>query len=278
MKVGAHLSASGGYTNPLRNIVDIGGNCLQIFASSPRTWGVLPVNEEQVLSFVSLKRKLQVNPVVFHASYLINLANPSRIGHASVSTLIQELTLAERMNILGTIIHLGSFNGDGNTYEVLLHNIERVLEKAPKTPYFIIENSGNRKIGQSVDEIASIINDLKDERVKVCIDTCHLFATGYDLSTYESYHRFFDTFDKTIGLDKLVVIQVNDSKDDLGSFRDRHENLGEGTIPKETFRLYCSEPETKDLPFLLEVPGNDPHHKGPDKKNIDVLKSFFSHD
>ena len=132
MKIGAHLSTAGGFTNPLQKIVEIGGNCLQIFSSSPRNWGVLPVTDEQVTSFIEMKSTLGIDPVYFHASYLINLANPGRGGSISVKTLIDELSLAERMGIRGTIIHLGSFNGEGNTYDVLIKNIAQVLEHAPQ--------------------------------------------------------------------------------------------------------------------------------------------------
>ncbi len=271
MKVGAHLSIAGGYINPLEKIKTIGGNCLQIFSSSPRIWGVDQPPPEVITVFKEKKTELQVDPIFFHASYLINLANPGRIGRSSVTTLRKERMLAYEMEVQGTIIHLGSFNAEGNSYEVLLNNIADVLRDAPEEPQFIIENAGNRKIGRSIEEIGQIISDLRDDRVKVCLDTCHLFAAGYDLATKEAYDRFFDNFDTSIGLEKLVVIQVNDSKDTLGSFRDRHENIGEGNIPPETFRLYVNEQATKNIPFILETPGFD--KKGPDKKNIDRFLS-----
>lgn len=310
MKIGAHLSVAGGYLNPLEKIIQIGGNCLQIFSSSPRNWSVAPVSDEEIAAFRAKKSSLKIDPIFFHASYLINLANPDRIGQASINTLIGELHLAEAMEVRGTIIHLGSYNssppynpllkGEGrpplaslayggvrsggldipnpekNSYSTLLKNIAEVLTNAPQAPYFIIENAGNKKIGQSIEEIGRIVNDLKDSRVKVCLDTCHLFAAGYDLATKEKYKVFIDSFDSSVGLENLVVIQVNDSKDPLGSFRDRHENIGEGTIPPETFRLYLNEPETKNLPFILETPGFD--KKGPDKKNLDLFKNFRSID
>jgi deoxyribonuclease IV len=272
VKIGAHLSVAGGYTNALKKTLEIGGNCLQIFSSSPRNWGVLPVSDEQISLFLAEKKKLSIDPLYFHASYLINLANPEQGGKASVETLIAELQLAEKMDVIGTIIHLGTFNGENYSYPVLLKNIAEVLKNAPADRYFIIENAGNNKIGKSIDQIAEIMADLCADNVRVCLDTCHLFAAGYDLSTKERYKRFFSDFDAKIGLNKLELIQVNDSKDTLGSGRDRHENIGEGNIPTETFVLYLNEPETQNLPFILEVPGEN--KEGPDKKNVAALRKL----
>jgi deoxyribonuclease-4 len=280
-KIGGHLSVAGGYTKALEKTIEIGGNSLQIFASSPRQWLELSVPDSVTSEFVTLKKRLDVDPVYFHASYLINMADSGFIGNRSKKRILEELELAERMDIKGTIIHLGSYKEEDKTlpvseekYRVLLQNISWVLEHSKATSYFIIEDAGNRKIGWSFDEIAQIISDIKDDRVRVCVDTCHMFAAGYDISTKEKFDSFFLDFEKKIGLDKLEVFQVNDSKDALGSFRDRHENIGEGTIPESVFELLLTESVTKDKPFILEVPGID--KKGPNKEQVAVLKHFLS--
>lgn len=280
MKIGGHLSTAGGYNVALQKTIEIGGNALQIFASSPRQWSTLVIDEEKCREFGWLKEKLQIDPVYFHASYLINMADDGFIGERSRQRILEELTLAEKMGIRGTIIHLGSYKMEDKNaevpkekYDILLKNISWVLERSNPTSSFIIEDAGNKKIGWSFAEIARIIKDVKDERVKVCIDTCHMFAAGYDISTKETFDTFFAEFDETIGLSRLEVFQVNDSKDTLGSFRDRHENIGEGNIPPETFRLLLNEKITRDKPFILEVPGTE--KKGPDKENIDRLRSFI---
>lgn len=270
-KIGAHCSISGGYTAALQSISDKGGNCLQIFSSSPRDWKNPVIPEEQISEFIVAKEELAIDPIYFHASYLINLANPAWGGDASVKSLVHELRLASALGVRGSIIHLGSFsNGDYNT---LITNSEAVLSQIPEDVVFIIENAGTRKIGTSLDEIAQIVTDLNDPRVKVCLDTCHLHAAGYDLSSLKQFESFFAEFDKKIGLERLEVIHVNDSKDPLGSNRDRHENLGEGEISPEVFKALLNHPLTKDMPFILEVPGFD--KKGPDKKNIDIFKGFL---
>jgi len=278
-KIGAHLSVAGGYTNALDKIVTIGGNCLQIFSSSPRSWSLATTTTEQIDIFNKKKKELAIGPIYFHASYLVNLADGDRIGKFSKLSLIAELELAEKMGVEGTIIHLGSFKSKDpiaytkENYTTLFTNIQEVLDKTPETTKFIIENAGNRKICCDLKEMAFIIRELSNPRIKVCLDTCHLHGGGYDLSTPETFNTFFMEFDQQIDLSKLEVFQVNDSKDSLGSFRDRHENIGEGTIPQETFKLLLNDERTHAIPFILETPGFD--KKGPDKRNVDLLKSFI---
>lgn len=242
LKIGAHVSIAGGLENAVTKLHGMGGNALQIFSSSPRIWGITPPTDKQISEFLSFRKELKVDPVYFHATYLINLADDGRIGKASISTLIRELMLAETMSVKGTIIHIGSFKSKDTKptkeqYDVLINNINSVLTQTPANTLFIIENAGNRKIGNTLDEIAFLVHELKNPRVKVCLDTCHLHAAGYDLSTREKFDTFFQEFDTKIGLERLELFQINDSKDELGSFRDRHENIGKGTIPEETFHL-----------------------------------------
>ena len=283
-KLGAHLSIAGGYDQALKKIGEIGGNCLQIFSASPRGWNRITVTEKQIQDFVQLKKKLAVDPVFFHASYLINLADSERIGSFSKKTLIAELNIASQLGIKGSIIHLGSYKNDRRDvinhvstekkYPILINNISEILASTPKDTFFIIENAGNKKIGQSLVEIAQIIKDLDNKRVKVCLDTCHLFSAGYDLRTLEKLDRFLAEFDQKIGLDKLIVWHFNDSRDTFASGHDRHQNIGEGLIGKEEFKLILNHPLLKKLPFIIETPGFDNH--GPDKKNLDTLKELIN--
>lgn len=278
MKVGGHLSIAGGYHNALTSTKDIGGNCLQIFSSSPRNWGVTPVTDEQIQPFLDLKKELSIDPIYFHASYLVNFADNGRIGKMSVDTLTQELILAKRMQVRGSIIHLGSFKQEEQPtdlqYDIVLRNVQEVLTNTPENTLFIIENAGNKKLNWSLSELGFIVKNLNNPRVKVCLDTCHLWGAGYDLSTKEKFDSYFKEFDQIVGLENLELFQINDSKDPLGSFRDRHENLGFGQIPEEEFKLLVNDKRTKNFPMLLEVPGHD--KKGPDKVNIDKFKAYES--
>lgn len=278
LKVGGHLSIAGGYHNALISTEKIGGNCLQIFSSSPRNWGVQPVSDEQIELFLSERKKYNINPVYFHASYLVNFADNDRIGKASITTLTDELKLAKKMNVVGSIIHLGSFKQEEKPtieqYDIVFKNVQAVLDATPQETYFIIENAGNKKLNWSLTELGFITKQLNHPRIKVCLDTCHLWGAGYDLSTEEKFKAYFDEFEQKVGMDRLEVFQINDSKDPLGSFRDRHENLGMGQIPEEEFRLLVNNPLTKNIPFILEVPGLE--KKGPDKANIDKFKSYLA--
>lgn len=270
--VGAHLSIEGGYSRALQRIAAIGGNVLQIFSASPKAWNFAKVSDETYEQFKADKKKLEIDPVYFHASYLLNLGDGARIGALSTSLLTHELKIASRMGIKGSIIHLGSYKDNGNQHATLIANIAKVLEKIPDDVLFIIENSGTRKIGLKIDEIAKIVKDMKDSRVRVCLDTCHLHAAGYNLKDKDSFEAFLADFERTIGLKKLELWHVNDSRDPFGSLRDRHENLGEGSAGPEVFINLTHHPETKNLPFIIETPGFD--GLGPDKKNIDILKKF----
>jgi deoxyribonuclease-4 len=271
-KIGAHVSIAGGYTMGLERITEMGGNCMQIFSSSPRDWKHPSISDEQILEFQNRKKELSINPVFFHAWYLINLANDGFIGQSSVHTLTHELYLASMLGVQGSIIHLGSFaNG---TYGTLIENSKKILTQTPQNAWFIIENAGTKKIGTDIDEIARIMDDLSDDRVKVCLDTCHLHAAGYDLSSEETLEDFLITIESKIGLSKIALFHLNDSKDGFSSNRDRHENIGEGNIPPSVFSLLLNHPKTKDIPFIIETPGFD--KKGPDKKNLDIVKGFIN--
>ncbi len=274
MKIGAHVSIAGGYDKAVEKASAMGCNALQIFSASPRGWNFARPTDEDIDLFLKKREELGINTAVFHASYLINMADTNRIGPLSRQLLTHELKLAARMNVIGSVIHLGSFKNNGNGHDELCSNIQAVLDKMPDDRYFIIENAGNRKIGQTIEQIAEIIRQLKDPRLKVCLDTCHLHAAGYDLTTKDTYGSFISMFDAQIGLDRLAVWHVNDSHDPFGSLNDHHENLGKGQVGIDVFTNITHDTRMNDIPLILEVPGLD--GKGPDKANVDKLKEIAS--
>lgn len=277
LKLGAHLSIAGGYKNPLEKIVKIGGNCLQIFSTSPRSWNKASLNHLSIQQFNRLRTSLKIDPIYFHASYLINLANPSSGGHLSKESLIHELHIAKTLGVKGSIVHLGSFKNENEVFkeqfDILIKNIQEVLAKTPKEIILIIENAGNRKIGRDLNQIAKIIKHVDNPRLRICLDTCHLYAAGYDLRTPEKLEEFLSNFDKIIGLEKLELFHINDSRDPFESLRDRHENIGEGIIGIQPFKILLNHPKLKNRSFIIETPGFD--KLGPDKKNLDILKSLI---
>ncbi len=278
MILGAHQSIAGGYCEALRRIKNIGGNCLQIFSSSPRGWNLADPSNQEIKTFLKLKSELNIDPVYFHASYLINLADEGKIGYLSKKSLINEMIIATKLNIKGTIIHLGSYkNQQGkNQYEKMIKNIKEILNKTPQESLFIIENSGTRKIGQNLEEIARIIKDINSQRVRLCLDTCHLFSNGYKFENKEELDNFLNYLKKLFLLEQLEVWHLNDSRDLFNSGKDRHENIGQGTIGINEFRTLLNHPLTKNQPFIIETPGFG--NQGPDKRNLDILKSLINKD
>lgn len=281
MKLGAHQSIAGGYHQALKRIKNIGGNTLQIFSSSPRGWHFPKINLDDINQFLKLKRDLQIEPIYFHASYLINLADNSKIGSLSKKSLINELILADKLGIKGSVVHLGSFKNpplqksyfqNNPQYRILFDNIREVLSRTPKNTILIIENAGNRKIGQALEELSFIFKQLNNPRLRLCLDTCHLFANGYCFQNKQELDSFLDKLQQLNLVDKLELWHLNDSRDPLNSGRDRHENIGQGKIGLEEFKILLNHPQTKNYPFIIETPGFS--NEGPDKKNLDILKSL----
>ena len=157
---------------------------------------------------------------------------------------------------------------------MVFENIKEVLDKTHDICFFIIENDGNRKIALTLEEIKGIVDEVRSERVRICLDTCHLFSNGYRFSTNENLDHFLAKLKDLNLLDRLEVWHVNDSRDPFNSGRDRHENIGAGTIGSEEFKTLLNHPKTKDYPFIIETPGFN--NEGPDKKNMDILKSMIS--
>jgi deoxyribonuclease-4 len=275
MIIGGHVSASGGYNKAVERAVAIGGNSLQIFSGSPRTWQIKDVTDDHVKSFRQSAIDNNIHYSCFHAVYLINLADTGDVGQKSVKTLMDELHLASRLGVDGSVVHTGSYKKEGRTdqkYHSLISNLQKVLSHTPDDTHIMLENSGNRKIGEKIEELAEIIKDINSPRLRVCLDTCHLHAAGYDLSTNKTYSEFMDMFEEKIGIDKIAVLHINDSRDERGSLRDRHENIGEGTIEMSVFKNIMQDGRLEDVPKILEVPGFDGN--GPDEKNISIIKNL----
>ena len=276
IKLGAHQSIAGGYSKAIERIVDIGGNCLQVFSSSPRGWSFAKVDEEEIKKFLALKSKFLIDPIYFHASYLVNLADEGKIGHLSKMSLITEMTIAPKLKIRGSIVHLGSYKNQVSSikYLVLIKNIKEILVKTPKESLFIIENAGNRKIGQTLEEISQIVNEVNNPRVRICLDTCHLFSNGYRFTNSKELDVFLEKLDELDLLDKLELWHVNDSRDEFNSGHDRHANIEQGKIDIKEFKTLLNHQKTKNYPFIIETPGFK--DEGPDKKNLDILKSLVN--
>lgn len=276
-KVGAHVSIAGGLTNAVKNIQDIGGNCLQIFAGSPRTWARKPFPEDQVQAFNQQIKENDLTPVFIHALYLVNLASDKKdLIEKSYQSLLMDLTNGQKINSTGVIVHIGSHQGRGfeKDKNQVVNLIKKLLSNTTNTS-FIIENSTGQKgkIG-SLEEIATLIKEINNPRVNICLDSAHLFGAGYDLRKKEIVNQLVKKLEKDNLLKHLVCLHLNDSKAPLGSGRDQHQNVGEGEIGKQGLSNFINHPKLKHLPIILEVPGEN--KSGPNKQNILTTHSLVS--
>lgn len=276
MKIGAHVSTAGGLQNAIDRAQDIGAETIQIFASSPRTWAFKPIAEEQVIGFRQKSEESNVSPTFLHAAYLVNVGGNLDIVKKSVDSLASHMNAAAQIGAVGVIFHGGSHKGVG--FDAVLGQsvdaLREVLARSPDEALLIVENCAGMgfQIGASFGEIARLVDAIDDPRVKVCLDTQHCYAAGYNLSDAEHINAVVEEFDREIGLSKLVAVHANDSKVDLDSGVDRHENIGEGHIGREGFGVIMGHPAFRDIPFILEVPGFA--KEGPDKENVDILKGL----
>lgn len=276
MIVGGHVSVAGGLQNAIDRAKREEFDVLQIFVSAPQSFRTTEYTQEQIDSFVSQFKKNKFHSLYFHSIYLLNLVSDNKLlVDLSIKSLRHYLMMGSKLGAVGTIVHLGSYkNGsfDGIKQQ-LVDVIALVLKDTPSDQFLIIENvaGGGGKIPSSLNEMEFIWKNTDQNRVRFCLDTQHLYASGIDVSDYVVYEDYLHQFDTRIGIENLVCIHTNDSKSELGSFHDRHENIGEGKIGERGFKNILSQRLIENIPLIMEVPGVD--KKGPDKENKEKL--FF---
>jgi deoxyribonuclease-4 len=275
MKIGAHVSTSGGISKAVARGQEIGCEAIQIFGSSPQAWAFKPVPGEQIELFKQGLADAGIGPVFLHAIYLINLGTPDKEKlKKGIDSLANYMKLAADLGATGVIFHPGSHGGRG--YEAVLPQaveaIKIVLDTAPEGPVLAVENMAGmgRHIGAKFEELGGILDSVDSPRLKICLDTQHSFAAGYDLTNPEGIQGMLDELDAGPGSANVAAVHANDSKRVCGSGVDRHDNIGEGFIGEEGFAAIMANPAFADVPFLLEVPGFEGN--GPDQQNIDILK------
>lgn len=277
MLIGAHISSAGGLHKVFERASDIGAEAIQVFLSAPQQWKPPTFTDEQVAAFKAAHAESPM-PVFVHGTYLMNFGSKDEaLLNRSVASLRSSLRWAGELGLVGTIFHTGSHLGAG--FEAVLPNvcsrIREAMDASPNASRVLLEtNAGQGNcIGRTFGELGAIIRGLEgDPRVGVCLDTCHVFAMGYDISSREGCEQTMEEFAREIGLDRLVAVHANDSKMPLGGVRDRHENIGEGEIGLDGFRTLMQHPAFQDVPFLLEVPGFG--GDGPDAENVARLKAI----
>jgi deoxyribonuclease-4 len=277
IRIGAHVSTSGGTYTAIGRALDIGAETIQVFSGSPKAWARKTYKKDEVAEFKKGSLEHDIGPAFIHGLYLINLASPKPDQlEKSFNALVDEMTAASLIGARGVIFHLGSHQGAGYDacVEQLIDQCQKVLAATPDDAWLILENSAGMGggIGSKFAELGRIVRDVGSDRVKICLDTCHTFAANYDIASPKGLAATMAEFEGEIGLDRLVAVHANDSKAELGRGLDRHANIGEGHIGREGFINVMSHHAFADLPFLLEVPGFD--NDGPDAKNVEILKEL----
>lgn len=279
MRLGAHESISGGLYKAFDRARSVGCDALQIFVKSNRSWAVKPLTEEDIARFKAKAEETGIQPVVAHTSYLLNLGTPDdTLWKRSRDTLIVELERCEALGVPYLVLHPGSHVGTGE--EVGLAQVAQALgEVHAATPGFraqiLLETTAGQgtNLGYRFEHLGWLLEHTPTgERLGVCLDTCHVFAAGYELRTPDGYAATMEAFDRAVGLGRLKALHLNDSRGDLGSRKDRHEHIGKGYIGLEGFRHVLNDSRLANLPGLLETPKSDDLHE--DRENLAVLRSL----
>jgi deoxyribonuclease IV len=278
--LGAHMSIAGGVDKALLQGRKVDCAAIQIFTKSSRQWASSPYTKEEIEAFAQNRKETGIKTVIAHDSYLLNLGSPDNVlRKKSILAFIDEIERCETLCILNLVAHPGAHVGAGE--EEGIRTIARSLDEVHKAcPGYKVQVTLEITAGQGsclgyrFEQISRIFDATSEnDRLRVCFDTEHAFAAGYDIRTKEGYERTFTEFDETLGLDRLAAFHLNDSKKELNSRVDRHEHIGKGCIGLEGFRLLLNDSRFWGLPMCLETP------KGPDlaedRENLTRLRSLL---
>ncbi len=280
---GAHESVSGGLHLAFERILQVGGESLQIFTRNQRQWKAAPLSKEEVAEFTLAWKEAGNMPVASHASYLINLGSSKpEQAEKSVVGLADELQRCALLGISFVVFHPGSHGGAGveqGLANVTAH-LDQVIERAGdgcRAVTVLLETTAGQGtgLGYRFEELAYVLENTKyTDRLGVCVDTCHIFAAGYDIRTPQTYAATFAEFDRLIGIDRIRFFHLNDSKKELGSRVDRHEHIGKGCIGLDGFRALVNDPRFSGHAMTLETPKGK--ELAEDRENLAVLRSLLA--
>ncbi len=275
MLIGAHVSTSGGLPKAVERGLQTESTAIQIFNQSPRMWRPTKYTEDDFAAFRSAMDESTIDSVVIHAIYLINPGTfDDEMHEKSLAALTHGLRVGDGIGADGVVLHPGPVM-KGQEYEPTVKNIIKTCKAAlaeSESCKLLLENAaGKNAVGSKFEHLSDLVEGLGgDPRVGICIDSCHSHAAGYDVRSTEAVTETFDELDRIVGLDKVGALHLNDSRDEYGSHRDRHANLGDGFIGEDGIAAFLSEPRLQDVPALLEVPGEG--KEGPSA--VDVQKAF----
>ena len=277
MIAGAHCS--GGVKRSLDRAIEIGADAVQLFAQSPRAWRFPEHDPADLAAFRERREAAGIRSVLVHAVYLVNLATPDEeMYRKSVDTMRSTMRMACAIEADGVVFHVGSHLGSG--FEAGLDRavpaLAQVLEDCSETTWLLIENSAGAggTMGRSIDEIGALVDALdRHERLGVCLDSCHLYVSGVDVTDRSELDATLAALDEQVGLDRLRVLHVNDAAAPLGSNRDRHANVLEGEMG-DALGVFLAHPLLQQLPAVMETPGPDDH--GPDAAEVQKLRDLHA--
>jgi deoxyribonuclease-4 len=275
MLIGAHVSTAGGLHNAIERGTELGCESIQIFNQSPRMWRPTKYGEEDFAAFHEAMESSPIEAVVIHAVYLINCATKEAdLRKKSLGSLAHALRIGDKIGSAGVVLHPGAQKGEplGPSMKRAAKVIAAALRDSDSCPLLLEQTAGHKGLlGRDFDQTAELI-DLAGggERLGLCLDSCHLFVQGYDITDADRLSAVLDEADEKVGLERLRCIHVNDAAAPLGSCRDRHANIGKGEMGKQGLAAFLSEPRFEGLPATLETPG--PIKKGPDKKEVAAAK------
>ncbi len=276
MLIGAHVSTRGGIHNAVDNAVAIGAEVFQTHPTSAQQWRPLRLDENVRQTYLEKYAASGLRGHYLHAVYLINLATPKdQLLAQSIGSLVHYMQLAELLDADGVVFHPGSHLGAG--FDGMLGQVagamRDVLDTTPDSPAkLLVENSAGSGgcVGCDFEELGRIVDAVGSNRVGVCLDTQHMFASGYDVRSADQVTATLDRFGADVGFDRLALVHANDSRKPLASNVDRHANIGEGEMGLDAFRLLFEDGRLNHVPWLIEVPGEE--HRGPDLANINRLR------
>lgn len=280
MILGCHLSIAGGLYKALEKAAALQMDALALFVRNQVQWQVAPLPEAEVERFVSTRRRLGIGPVVAHGSYLVNLAGPREVRAKSIAAMVADLERCGRLGIEYLVFHPGSHCDERAGAALVADALNRILDDCPqKTPMILLETTAGQGhcLGRRFEQLRAIRDGLEQaHRVGACLDTCHVFAAGYDLRTSEGYRAMWRQFDQILGRETLGAIHVNDSKRELGSRVDRHEHIGRGCIGLEGFAHLVNDRRLARTPMILETPkGLGPRGRDWDRINAQTLRGLL---
>ncbi|RZD16038.1 MAG: deoxyribonuclease IV [Candidatus Acididesulfobacter guangdongensis] len=278
MLIGAHVSIAGGLENSCVHAVQTGSNAIQIFTKNQVRWDFKDLKEDVAANFKNCINKLEITPIS-HISYLINLGSTDEnVERKSYNLFIEEIKRCHILGINQLIFHPGSNKNltEDETVKKISFNLKKIIEETNALyggdVSLTIETTAGQgaAIGYKLEHIRDMIGIIDSDRMKVCIDTCHIFAAGYDIRSEDGYNNFMETFSRLIGLNRLSAFHLNDSMKDLSSKIDRHAGIGKGFIGTDTFKFIINDKRFDNTPMVVETPGNDSEHK----QDIDIIKSL----